>query len=267
MSVTEDPNQTGQTGDQGGTDWETIFGSAVGGTASFGPDFKYTRRVVQGFGPNITPEQQAAIRAKIGYYGTPGGKKSASVYQGEFLVDGRGYIIRSPYDPAQDKYDILYGMGDAQRATVLSLLKSRGFYGSSKPSATGTLATDRNAFGEFLQYANSRGYTWDAMLAEVVRDPNRVAGAGGGAGYRVTPSEDIGAYLRKASLERLGRTMSKADVDKAIAAIQGVERTQGPQAPNIGVMAEQQVVKLNPNEDKAVRFRRAIDVAMNLLGG
>jgi len=92
-------------------------------------------------------------------------------------------------------------------------------------------------------------------------------GAGGGAGYRVTPSEDIGAYLRKASLERLGRTMSKADVDKAIAAIQGVERTQGPQAPNIGVMAEQQVVKLNPNEDKAVRFRRAIDVAMNLLGG
>ena len=72
MSFTEDPNQTGQTGDQGGTDWETIFGSAVGGTASFGPDFKYTRRVVQGFGPNITPEQQAAIRAKIGYYGTPG---------------------------------------------------------------------------------------------------------------------------------------------------------------------------------------------------
>jgi hypothetical protein len=102
-------------------------------------------------------------------------------------------------------------------------------------------------------------------LANVVADPNRVT-IGGGARYRTTPKEDLTEYLRKASLDRLGRTMTKADIDRAVAAIQSQEASKGPQAPATSVMAEQQVVQLNPDQDKAVRFRRGVDLFMGLLG-
>ena len=74
-----DPIDPAQVADEG-TDWSAFFG---GGQTDLGEDFPYGNRVVRGFGPNILPEQEATIRQKLKYYGMPGGKKSASVYQGE----------------------------------------------------------------------------------------------------------------------------------------------------------------------------------------
>ena len=129
-------------------------------------------------------------------------------------MNGVGQIVRAPYDPKQDSYDQLYGMSDTKRSVVLTLLKSRGFYGSGKPSSAGTLERDRTAFKEFLQYANSIGRDWETALNELATKPG--SGTGGGARYRTTPKEDLTEYLRQASLERLGRTMSKADIDRAV---------------------------------------------------
>jgi hypothetical protein len=259
-----DPIDPAQVADEG-TDWSIFAGEQT----EFGADFPYQNRVVQSstypFGKDITPEQAEVIGAQLKWYGMPGGKKTARVYKGEFLVDGQGLIVRAPYDVQADSYNELYGMSDAKRQAVLSLLYSRGFYGTGRPSATGTLGKDRSAFKEFLQYANSKGRTWDVVLANVVADPNRVT-IGGGASYRTTPKEDLTEYLRKASLDRLGRTMTKADIDRAVAAIQSQEASKGPQAPATSVMAEQQVVQLNPDQDKAVRFRRGVDLFMGLLG-
>ena len=184
------------------------------------------------------------------------------------MVDDQGLIARKPYDPNRDVEAEMYGLmtDDNLRSTVQSLLYSRGFYGSSKPSARGTLSVDRTAFKEFLNYANSEGYTWKPLLAKISAMP-MVKGLGGGAKYRVSAPEDITEYLRKASLEKLGRTMSKEDVDKAIAAIQQTERTKGPSAPALSVSAAQQVSAADPDREKSVRFRRGIDIAMNLLGG
>ena len=53
----------------------------------------------------------------------------------------------------------------------------------------------------------------------------------------------------------------------AVAAIQQVERTKGPDAPAMQVAAAQQVSAADPDREKSVRFRRGIDIAMNLLGG
>jgi hypothetical protein len=41
---------------------------------------------------------------------------------------------------------------------------------------------------------------------------------------------------------------------------------RGPDAPQLSVAAEQQVLETDPNRAKSVKYRRAIDVAMNLLG-
>jgi hypothetical protein len=103
------------------------------------------------------------------------------------------------------------------------------------------------------------------LLAEVIALPV-TNGGGGGAGYRAPAAEDVTAYLRQASLEKLGRTMTKEDVDKAVAAIQADAVKRGPDAPQLSVAAEQQVLETDPNRAKSVKYRRAIDVAMNLLG-
>lgn len=252
---------------QESSSWEDFWsqysasGSAAGGV--FSPDFRYVRREFV----DINPELNEAQRAQIGLKTTVGGPPSSRkrFYDGEFLVDSRGYISRAPYDPRQDAYNVLFGeiADTAQRAFFLDLLASRGFYGTGRPSAAGTLARDRTAVGEFLVAANAAGYTWDSFLAQIAVQPGGAV-RGGGAKYRVSEPEDIEAYLRQASLERLGRTMTRADVDKAIAAIQS-EQARGT-APSLGVAAEQQVGMREPQRERSYRFAQAIDLAMSELG-
>ena len=145
------------------------------------------------------------------------------------------------------------------------MLYSRGFYDSGKPSSTGIRRSDQTAFGNFLDFANFKGYTYEPLLAEVTALPV-TNGGGGGAGYRAPAAEDVTAYLRTASLEKLGRTMTKEDIDRAVSVIQADAVKRGPDAPQLSVAAAQQVSEIDPIREKSGKYRRAIDVAMNLLG-
>jgi hypothetical protein len=263
----EEQNQA-QT-DTGQSDWEQ-FAAEQGGfsasTGGFGSLTAYPKRVFVDFDPAVSQQQRQAILQQVSYYGKPGGKEAAPIYSGEFLINERRQIARAPYGE-EDVYNELYAMRDGERLSTLRLLQSRGFYGTGKPSATGTLSKDRTAFKEFLSYANAKGYTWKPLLQELITAGPVYAGAGGaGSRYRTSPSENVAEYLRTASLEKLGRTMSKADIDKAIAAIQQQEATRGPSAPALSVMAGQQVSQLQGGAEKAVRFRKAIDAAMSIVG-
>jgi hypothetical protein len=269
---TQDPNQDptqDQTQTDTGTDfsaWAAGQGSSFGASSGFGTLTSWPKRPVVGIDPSLSPEAQAAISKQIKFYGTPGAKNVGAIYDREFLVNENRQIARAPYGP-DDVYNELYSMRDGQRLSVLRLLQSRGFYGSGKPSPTGTMSKDRNAFEEFLSYSNAKGYTWMPMLQQVTATGASWTGSGsGGSRYRVSASEDITEYLRKSSLEKLGRTMSKADIDKAIASIQSQEASKGPSAPALSVMAGQQVSQLQGGAEKAVRFRRAIDAAMSIVG-
>jgi hypothetical protein len=260
----QDPIQT----DTGQTDWEQFAaeqGGFSGSTGGFGSLTAYPKRVFVDFDPAISQQQRQAIIGQVSYYGKPGGKEAAPIYSGEFLVNERRLIARAPYGE-EDVYNELYKMKDGERLNTLRLLQSRGFYGSGKPSATGTLSKDRTAFKEFLSYANAKGYTWKPLVLELITAGPVYSGSGGGSRYRTSPSENITEYLRTASLEKLGRTMSKADIDKAIAAIQQQEASKGPSAPALSVMAGQQVSQLQGGAEKAVRFRKAIDAAMSIVG-
>lgn len=260
----QDPSQTDT-----GTDfssWAAGQGASMGTGGGFGNLTAWPKRTVVGIDPTLAPETQQAISKQLKFFGTPGGKNVGAVYDREFLVNENRQIARAPYGP-DDVYNELYSMRDGQRLSVLRLLQSRGFYGSGKPSATGTLAKDRNAFEEFLSFSNAKGYTWMPMLQQLTATGASWTGSGsGGSRYRVSASEDITEYLRQSSLEKLGRTMSKADIDKAIASIQQQEASKGPSAPALSVMAGQQVSQLQGGAEKAVRFRRAIDAAMSIVG-
>ncbi len=65
-------------------------------------------------------------------------------------------------------------------------------------------------------------------------------------------------------MERLGRTMTKDDVDQAIMSIQ--QRQASGAAGSLEAEAGQQVSTINPNLEKAVAYRQAIDFAMGMLG-
>ena len=261
----EEQNQAQTGGEQ--TDFEQ-FAAQQGGfysTGGFGSLTAYPKRPIVGFDPTINPETQQAVSSQIEMVG-PGGRRVGVTYNGEFLVNENRQIARAPYGE-EDIYNELYSMKDGERLNTLRLLQSRGFYGSGKPSATGTLSKDRTAFKEFLSYANAKGYTWKPLLQELITAAPVYGGSGGaGSRYRTSPKENVAEYLRTASLEKLGRTMSKADIDKAIAAIQQQEATRGPQAPALSVMAGQQVSQLQGGAEKAVRFRKAIDAAMSIVG-
>lgn len=259
----EDEEQQQDTASTSFEDFLAAVGADVGGTTGFGADFQYSRRTVRGFSNKLTEAQRNAIAKQLRRIGSPGVSDAAYYYEGEFLVDQNGLVARAPYDPRQDTYNTLYGVKDAERATYLDLLATRGFYGSSKPSATGTLSKDRTAWGEMLTLANAEGLTWEAYLSKMASQPP-VRSLGGGQRARVTPKEDIEAYLRQASLERLGRTMSRKDVDAAIAAIQ--QQEAAGTGPSLGTAAEQQVVQAEPERERAYRFARAIDLAMGELG-
>ena len=249
------------------TDFEQFAaqeGGFSGSTGGFGSLTAYPKRTIVGFDPTIAPETQQAVSPQIQMVG-PGGRRVGATYDGEFLVNENRQIARAPYGE-EDVYNELYAMKDGERLNTLRLLQSRGFYGTGKPSGAGTLSRDRTAFKEFLSYANAKGYTWKPLLQELITAGPVYSGSGGGAKYRTSPAENITEYLRTSSLEKLGRTMSKADIDKAIAAIQQQEATRGPQAPALSVMAGQQVSQLQGGAEKAVRFRKAIDAAMSIVG-
>ena len=246
-----------------GGSWEDFAASqGMGGVT--GTVFPVQKRVVYGYGNNLSDEEKQTIFTQIARTGAPSDPKAGSTYAGQYLVDENRFIARKPYSQ-QDIVDELYGMSDAKRSSILTLLYSRGFYDSGKPSSTGIRRNDQTAFGNFLDFANFKGYTYEPLLAEVTALPV-TNGGGGGAGYRAPAAEDVTAYLRQASLEKLGRTMTKEDVDKAVAAIQADAVKRGPDAPQLSVAAQQQVLETDPNRAKSVKYRRAIDVAMNLLG-
>ena len=258
----QDPTQT----DAEQTDFEQFVAQEGGfySTGGFGSLTAYPKRPIVGFDPTIDPQTQQAVSSQIQTVG-PGGRPVGVTYSGEFLVNENRQIARAPYGE-EDIYNELYSMKDGERLNTLRLLQSRGFYGTGKPSATGTLSKDRTAFKEFLSYANAKGYTWKPLLQELITAGPVYSGSGGGSRYRTSPAENITEYLRTSSLEKLGRTMSKADIDKAIAAIQQQEATKGPQAPALSVMAAQQVSQLQGGAEKAVRYRKAIDAAMSIVG-
>jgi hypothetical protein len=236
-------------------------------TGKFGATFPYQKRIVVGISDKLDSQQQAALSSQIGKY--PG--TSAMNYSGEYLVDQNRLIVRQPYDLSStgtDVYDELYSLKDGERFGILSLLQSRGFYGGGKASPGVPVAKDRTAWKEFLGYANSKGYTWRSLLGDLAAAPAVYSGGGSGTRVKATSSEDIGAYIKQASLDKLGRTMTKDDVDTAIAAIQKqqIDRASSKMdAPSLSVAAEQQVSKLQGNAEKGVQFRKAIDAAMSIV--
>jgi hypothetical protein len=245
---------------------QSVIGAVGAATpkGGFSPDFRYKPRTVNAIDPRLNAAQQGEINKKMVYTGVA--DRTGRIYTGEYLIDSGGVVSRAPYDAKVEAKDLLYQMNPNVRANTLAVLARVGMYGSSKPTVSGLGGRDLSAMEDFLTYANAEGLTWDLVLGQMMVGKRLPGGTiTGGAKYRVSSAEDIGDYLRKASLERLGRTMTRDDVDTAIASIQ--RQQAAGQAPSLARAAQQQVSQMNPELERAVSFRRTIDKAMSLLAG
>lgn len=230
-----------------------------------GKDFPYATRTVTGIKPGL---EQIAF---------PDIKRTGSVdrpmrYGGHLLVDQNGNIARNPYDPVKEsRVELTKIAGTAVGSSVLNLLASRGYYGvNGKPSQSALAGTrfeqkDLQAMEDLLYYANSRGSTWEPLIAELAVMP-AVQGTGGGTRVRVTSAEDLGVYLREESFRQLGRNLTKSELQQAISNIQNQQRQRAASAqdaPSVQTAAQMQVAGVDPNRAAAMRLGRALELLVS----
>lgn len=243
-------------------DLEAQFGT----TEPTAQEFFFPSRRVKGVAPEIA--QIVANERKIKNVPIAYGGRG-SVYDGTYLVDETGIIRRGQYDAKNESLDVLSTL--AKNPLTLkyyqSIMKSRGLYGSSKPSDYPLASSNLSAVQDLLMYANTQGLTYTAALAKLTSEP-AVQDGGVRKTVKVTAREDVMTYLDQQSLKLLGRKLTRADADKAILAIQERERqTQlaGADTPALSVLAEKQVLKAAPEEARLNGLADGIDILRSML--
>jgi hypothetical protein len=244
-------------------DFQQLLAQAAGQSQEnappFGEDFPYAPRTITG------------VKKGLEQIVFPDVKRTGSAdrpmrYTGHMLVDGNGVVIRNPYNPSKEsRTELTRIAGTAAGANLLNLLASRGFYGKSTPSAgalqgTRFEAKDLQAMEDLLYYSNSRGYTWEPLVQELMVMPS-TARTGGGVSVRVTSAEDLGVYLRDEAFRQLGRNLTKNELQQAIQNIQNQQRERAmssQDAPSPAVAARQQVGEAAPARAAAMRLGAAM---------
>jgi hypothetical protein len=230
----------------------------------FGPNFPYPVRYPTG----VAPALQGLV--KLDFQRGGGATQRRVTYSGPFLVNEKGVIVRGPYDPDAEARKELFAYGnDVERAALLNLLHTRGFYGSGKPSVTALSgerfeSKDLRAMADLLYFANSRGSTWQPLMAEIAALPTVTPT---GPRIRTSSKEDIRQYVNRDSLELLGRTLTRAEFREALQMIQARERAPraGETQASLGALSAQAVKQIAPREVQIQSAADAIDVFRQML--
>lgn len=215
------------------------------GTGSAVPQ-RRARGVAPGFGDAATfaSQQQAFITAVAD-------NPNMFIYTGPNLVDRAGIVSRAQYDRTE-AYAELAKLGGF-RGALLNRLYALGVYGNAKPSRSGLEDKDINAMAQLLDAANAYGRTYDVALdlAQIEFGKQRT----GGVRFRPTPKQDLRQVFRNVSSQVLGREMSDAEAEKFVRAYQQMERTEaygGSRAPDVQLVAQEQIEQAVPEESAAV---------------
>lgn len=259
--------------------WEQIIANMAQGGGQSGADYlsgyAYPSRVVRGVAEGLAVNATDLRTLRGG-----GGTKQS--YTGSALVDSNGMIVRQQYDmsPSTDANTILMGLArnPVDLKTKINLLKTRGYYGSSKPSALGTDNTDRSAMAEFLNFANSQGVTYDVAFKMLEAMPQVQATGTKAPSIRVTSQDDLKVVFRKASTDLLGYEVDEATALKFATAYNQLEISEGRKQAAGGVyeaaaspstIAEQQILKqFKPEAESfaAGNYAQIMDDAIKALG-
>lgn len=258
-------SDTGQQDDQVFQDLKRQAGGGVTVNEAFGPEFSYPTRTVKGVAPSL------AGLVTLDFQRGGGATQGRVSYSGPMLVNEKGIVTRAPYDPDGEARGELFALkDDVVRSSLLNLLHSRGFYGSGKPSASALTGArfeseDLRAMADLLYFANSKGSTWQPVLASIAALPSMAAT--GARMVRTSSREDIREYVNRDSLELLGRTLTRAEFREALQMIQARERAPraGETQASLGALSAEAVRQVAPREVQMQGAADAIDVFREML--
>lgn len=220
----------------------------VGTAAGYEPDF---------FKPTIGP--------------TPVGQDKFLLYTGPRLVNERGVVTRSQYDP-DEAYGLLASMKKAERMALQSELYSRGLYDGSRPSSSGFDSQDITAMKQYLLLANRYGVTAESLSSPALaylRSEYQTVERSGGPRVRVSSKEDINEVLRGESLRLLGRALTPAEVREAVSYVQQTQAQKqmvGQDVPALSTLTGMAVGEGRQREVQVQGAARAAAVLERLLG-
>lgn len=190
------------------------------------------------------------------------------IYTGQNLVDETGVIARSAYNVETEPLMELTRMPATQRLAFLKTLESRGLYGGSKISATGTDSQDVGAMQQYLLAANIAGRTITAYQPQFLLE---YKGGQGGSGQKIryTPKQDVRANFKQVFLSDVGRGATEAEIAKFEAAYRGMESAAGTtqNAPSVSAAAVESIGMNNKAEEQANGFLQVAQTFERLLRG
>ena len=247
-------------------------------TAQIGPEDKITirtRRMPQG--------EEFTAAELVNRYGRNQGQLSmtlSNVVSAEVktkkLINSKGEIARDQYNPDEAMYE-LQKMRPADRIAFLNELYKRDMFPSSKgPSATGMDNGSISAMEQFLNLANSTGYTLDVAKPMVLATYEPIQGLPGtgvtAQKYSVSAPEDIRNVADRVAEEIIGRRLSAGQAQKIISQVQAAERkagmqtgTEQVQAASPQTIAQQQIEQQFGSEAQSMRMGEAIRIHENLM--
>lgn len=221
------------------------------GLSSTGIDTYYPARRV------YATAQQMAQYGPSYFVQTPAGL----AYRGEYLVDDKDRISRTPYDPSSDPVREFMMASVQDRTRLINALVAYDLYGgNSKPSQValegkGMTEADISAMKRLLSQANTAGRTWKGYLP-ILEGTVRPTITGGG-GARIA-FDDAAAIYREESFRLLGRAPTAEETRRAVQYMQSSNA-------NPSVAAEKQAGMVSPDESTAKLMGDGISRMMELL--
>lgn len=217
-----------------------------------------------GLPSNFVPPAQLKKTVIAGGEGRVVGREVAQTTAGTYGIVNASNQVQDFYQPSKEAGVILSGLNDINRNFVLGILYRKGWYGSSKPG-NGLGDSDRNAMADLLYYSNTQGLTWDQTLQLISKAPDFVGR--GGTGSAPPSKADLKEILNATALKTVGKYLPEAEIDKMVAAYQGVyQGANSEQPPSADTFFKSRIEQQYGADSEAYKYLNAIGSVSQVLG-
>ena len=181
------------------------------------------------------------------------------------IIDETG-TVNDYYNLREGPRELLVGMGEVERATLLKNLYDRGWYKSGRPGG-GLSDEDEQAVYRLLYTSNLTGVSWSQIYNSGKRSPFASDSKVGGR-TRVAATEDLVEIANRSALSTIGRKLSPEEASKfsrAYQASQQAEAAGGMAAPSTDVFFKNRIEKKYGAESDGYKYLSAISNVAKLM--
>jgi hypothetical protein len=181
------------------------------------------------------------------------------------IVDETG-AVNPYYNLNTGPRELLNGMSEVNRNTLLRNLYDRGFYKSGRPGG-GLSDEDEVAVYRLLYTSNLSGVSWSQIYNSGQRSRFTSASEGSGRA-RVAATEDLVEIANRTALSTIGRKLSAEETSKfarAYQASQQAEAAGGSTAPTTDVFFKNRIEQQYGAESDGYKYLSAISNVANLM--